>query len=176
MHIILGYLGSIITVLILINRLSKSGIDIGWLDPFKWHRRRQWRKKYYADPLFSIDDPMKATAGLLYTMVKCSGDISLEEKKFLLSTFQNDFQLSENEATDLLSDCSFHIKDENMVLERLEKYINPSLGLFTTSQKDSALELVEKVSKCAGSPNEKQIEFMCKITKIFSTEKLKSKW
>jgi hypothetical protein len=40
MHIIMGILGSIITILVLTNQLSRLGIDVGKLNPFAWHR--QW--------------------------------------------------------------------------------------------------------------------------------------
>ena len=70
-----GALGLVVTILILINSLSETGIYIGWLDPFKWNRRRKWRQSYYSNPVFDINDPMKSTAGLMYTMAKCSGDI-----------------------------------------------------------------------------------------------------
>ena len=40
MHIILGALGSIVTILYMLDRL---GIDIGGLNPFYWYRRRAFR-------------------------------------------------------------------------------------------------------------------------------------
>ncbi|MGD9161908.1 MAG: hypothetical protein PVG39_26085 [Desulfobacteraceae bacterium] len=95
MHIILGALGLIVTILILINRLSKEDIDIGWLDPFKWNRRRKWRQAYNTNPLFDIEDPMKSTACLMYTMSKCSGDISREEKALIISIFKDVFKLAD---------------------------------------------------------------------------------
>ena len=36
MHIILGVLGAVITILILLNRLAEAGIDLGGLNPFLW--------------------------------------------------------------------------------------------------------------------------------------------
>ena len=167
MHVILGALGLIVTILVLVRRLADAGIDIGWLDPFKWHRRQQWRKHYHADPVYSIDDPMKATAGLMYTMVKCTGDISKEEKEALLKVFTEDFKLSEREAADLLSTCSFHLRDEDKVRNNLRKYLAPSLGYFAEPQKESALSLIEKVACCEGGPNEKQAEFFEEIGKVF---------
>ena len=115
MHVILGGLGLIVTILVLINRLSDAGIDIGWLDPFKWNRRRKWRQAYHANPVYDIKDPMKSTAGLMYAMAKCSGDISSEQKNCILDTFKEIFKLTDKEATDLLSTCSFYIKTEDVV-------------------------------------------------------------
>ena len=55
MHIILGMLGTIVTILILLNRLAEAGIDIGGLNPFLWNRRRKWKKMYQGNPVFKIE-------------------------------------------------------------------------------------------------------------------------
>ena len=177
MHIILGVLGLIVTILVLINRLSDAGIDIGWLDPFKWNRRRRWRQAYHADPVFAIEDPMKSTAGLMYTMAKCSGDISREEKACILSIFRETFKLTDREATDLLSTCSYHIKDEDVVKNNVLKYLRPSIDNFAEEQKHSAFSLIEKVAFCEGRPNEKQAGLLGNIKKILIPEEPKfKKW
>jgi uncharacterized tellurite resistance protein B-like protein len=176
MHVILGALGLIVTILVLINRLADAGIDIGWLDPFKWHRRRKWRQNYHANPVFDIDDPMKATAGLMYTMVKCSGDISREEKACLLSIFKDDFKLSDREAADLLSTCSFYLKDEDLVKNNLRKYMKPSIDKFAELQKESAISLIEKVAFCEGRPNDKQMEFLNQIKDALAPKEPKHTW
>ncbi|MCU7915671.1 MAG: hypothetical protein KZQ65_07135 [Candidatus Thiodiazotropha sp. (ex Gloverina cf. vestifex)] len=81
MHIVLGALGAIITILILVHRLSDSGIDIGWLNPFAWKRRREWAKKYHANPAFSLSDPMEVTALIMIAIAKSEGDISSQQKQ-----------------------------------------------------------------------------------------------
>ena len=88
MHIIMGILGSIITILILTNQLSRLGIDVGKLNPFAWYRRNKWQKKYHADPAFSLDRPMEAVAGLMYVMAKCSGEITREQKECILKLYE----------------------------------------------------------------------------------------
>ncbi|MES9814139.1 MAG: hypothetical protein ABW161_15175 [Candidatus Thiodiazotropha sp.] len=80
MHIVLGALGAIITILILVNRLSDNGIDIGWLNPFAWKRRHEWSKKYHANPVFSIQSPMDVTALLMVALAKSEGDMSADQK------------------------------------------------------------------------------------------------
>ena len=79
MHIILGILGSLITVLILLNRLADAGIDLGGLNPYLWQRRRKWRNKYEGNPVFKIESPMDAAAILMVATAKADGDISLDE-------------------------------------------------------------------------------------------------
>jgi uncharacterized tellurite resistance protein B-like protein len=171
MHIILGALGLIVTILILFSRLSNAGIDIGWLDPFKWNRRRKWRQAYHANPLFDIEDPMKSTACLMYTMSKCSGDISQEEKAIILDIFKNVFKLTDREATDLLSTCSFLVKDEDVIKNNLSNFLRPSIDNFAEEQKQSAYSLIEKIAFCEGNPSEKQSEFLNQIKEAFKSKK-----
>ena len=59
MHILLGLLGTIVTILVLLYRLSDSGIDLGGLNPFSWRRQRAWRQKFAANPIFSLEDPVQ---------------------------------------------------------------------------------------------------------------------
>jgi hypothetical protein len=163
MHVILGVLGLIVTILILINRLSDSGIDLGWLDPFKWRRRRNWAKRYHANPTYCVDDPMEATACLMYTIVKFSGDISMEEKAFLLSTFEKEFELTSTEAAQLLSTCSYLIKNENSIQANLKKFLKPSLPCFSEVQKNSACVLLKKTAYMKSDPNDIQQAFLDNI-------------
>jgi len=74
MHILLGLLGTIVTILVLLYRLSDSGIDLGGLNPFSWRRQRAWRQKFAANPIFSLEDPRAVAAVLL---VGSAGQVGL---------------------------------------------------------------------------------------------------
>ena len=167
MHIILGILGSIITILVLVNRISQTGIDLGKFNPFAWHRRRKWQKKYYADPAFSLDRPMEAVAGLLYVMAKCSGEITREQKECILNLFQIEFHLSEDKARELLSSSSFLLKDEDQIVENLKSFLKPSLEKFDDEKRASTLVMLHKVAECEGRRTSKQEEFLSKVTPFF---------
>lgn len=177
MHIILGILGSIVTILYLVHRLKGAGIDLGWLNPFHWHHRNSWRKKVNADPVFSLTSPMEAAAGLLYTAAKLSGDISSEQKSLMLEIFETDFKLSEREAVELLSSCAFLIKDEDKVFDNLDKYLAASKESFAESQIESTLELVDKMLALEAKVFEKQAEFKERLKKYFQPQaKQKNTW
>lgn len=177
MHIILGILGSIITILVLVNRISQTGVDLGKLNPFAWNRRRKWQKKYHADPAFSMDRPMEAVAGLLYVMAKCSGEITREQKECILEIFETEFRLGEREATELLSSSSFLLKDEDQIIENLKDFLKPSLEKFDDEKKASTLDLLQKVADCEGPRTSKQEEFLNKLTPFFQeTAEPERKW
>jgi uncharacterized tellurite resistance protein B-like protein len=167
MHIILGILGSIITILILTNQLSRLGIDVGKLNPFAWHRRNKWQKLYHADPAFSLDRPMEAVAGLMYVMAKCSGEITREQKEYILDLFQIEFHLDEDKARELLSSSSFLLKDEDQIIENLKSFLKPSLAKFDHEKRASTLVMLYKVADCEGTRTSKQEEFLSKVSPFF---------
>ncbi len=177
MHIILGILGSIVTILVLTKQLARLGIDVTWLNPFAWARRKKWQKKYHADPAFTLDRPMEAVAGLLYVMAKCSGEITREQKECLLEIFETEFRLDERRATELLSSSSFLLKDEDHIVENLKSFLKPSLAKFDAEKRQSTLDMLEKMADCEGSRTSKQQEFLNKVTPFFlETSTPERKW
>lgn len=167
MHIILAFLGFLVTAVYLIHRLKELGIDIGWLNPFHWHRRQKWRKKVNADPVFCIQDPMEAAAVLLYTAAKLSGDISAEQKALILDIYEQDFKLSKQDATNLLSSNAFLIKDEDRIYLQLKRFLEESLEQFNEAQRDSTLALVDRVIAVEARVSPKQEDFRTQLASIF---------
>jgi uncharacterized tellurite resistance protein B-like protein len=159
----MGILGSIITILILVNRISQTGVDLGKLNPFAWYRSRKWQKKYHAYPAFTLDRPMEAVAGLLYVMAKCSGEITREQKECIIELFETEFRLGERQAIELLSSSSFLLKDEDKIIENLKDFLKPSLAKFDDEKRASTLNMLHKVADCEGSRTTKQEEFLGKV-------------
>lgn len=177
MHVIIGLLGSIITILWLLHRLAEMGIDLGGLNPFLWQRRRKWKKQYEANPIFILDGPMEVTALLITATAKADGDMSSEEKREILSIFENDFQLSKRDAAGLLISSSHLLGKGDEVRDQLDKVLNPSLENFTKEQAVSAIELLKRISEIGGPATEMQSELIHKATAILERPLTpKKKW
>jgi len=177
MHIILGLLGSIVTILILLNRLADAGIDLGGLNPFLWHRRRQWRKQYDGDPIFKIANPMDITALLMVAVAKSDGDMSSEEKKKILQLFQSEFHLSKKSASELMIASVYLLKDGAELKSNLKKVLQPSLDNFSKEQAESALSLVNQVAKMERESNPIKLELLSDITACLAPAmQEKQKW
>lgn len=146
MHIVLGILGSIITILILLNRLAEAGVDLGGLNPFLWNKRRKWKKKYDGNPIFKIDNPMDATAILMVAIAKADGDMTKEDKTQLLDLFQSEFHLSSKDAAGLLISSVHLLGDGSEVEGKIPKFLAPSKASFSKRQTESALFLISKVT------------------------------
>ena len=98
MHILLGLLGSIVTILFIFDRL---GIHLGGMNPFHWYRRRAFAKKYGSDPIYSIEDPVHIAALLVIGAAKLDGDLTAEQKNAAQDQFESEFSLDEREASQL---------------------------------------------------------------------------
>ena len=167
MHIILAFLGTIVTILVLINRLSDAGIDIGWLNPFTWRRRRAWRKKYQGDPIFKLSEPLEVASLLATTIAKIDGEISKQEKEVLLALFQSEFGKTEKEASDLLMSSVFLFGKGDDAVAKPDKVMRESLEKFTEAQARSVVSLLESISKIDTSNANEKLQFLNKVKLTF---------
>lgn len=157
MHIILGLLGTIITILILLNRLADAGIDLGGLNPYLWNRRRKWRNKYEGNPIFKIESPMDATAILMVVMAKADGDMAREDKSLLLRIFETEFKLSKKDAAGLLISSSHLLGNGAEVKNDIKGFLAPSLAAFSDVQAKSASLLIRQVANNGNSELHKNL-------------------
>jgi hypothetical protein len=177
MHIILSALGAIITILVLLNRLEASGIDIGWLNPFAWKRRRDWAKKYHANPIYSLDSPMEITALVMVALAKSEGEISAEQKREILSKYQEVFHLSEESASELFSSITFLLKEDISAIKDINKLLDPSGDQFTPEQASSTISLFKHISSLEGAENSFQKDVIRSFEEYFSAKsKTASEW
>ncbi|WP_333606911.1 TerB family tellurite resistance protein [Arsukibacterium sp.] len=173
MHIILGVLGAVITILILINRLSEAGMDIGWLNPFSWHRRRKYRIQHDLNPLFKLESPLDVAALLLLGVAKVDGDITLNQKNALLGLFQQEFRLSASEAKALLASSAHLIGNGQEFFTAPDKVIKPSFDKFTADQVASLNKLLQQIATLDGPASTEQEAYIRQVQlalPLFSTE------
>ena len=142
MHIVLAALGTIVTILILLNRLSENGIDVGWLNPFAWKRRRDWAKKYHTNPIYTITSPMEVTGLLMIALAKSEGDMSAEQKQEIKKKFREVFHLDEDTSSALMTSSIFILKDNVELVKNMSKLLKPSIESFSQEQASSAVDLL----------------------------------
>lgn len=174
MHIILGALGLIVTILILFKRLSDAGIDIGWLNPFSWRRRREWRKKYEGNPVFSLDGPLEVAAMLAICVAKIDGEMSSEEKQALLALFQSEFGKTEKDASDLLMSSIYIFGDGQEALSKPESIMKRSLEKFSEDQAASVMSMLESIKQIEESNADAKEKFIAKVKGEFDQRFVKN--
>jgi hypothetical protein len=151
MHIVLAFLGSLITVLYLLNRLAEAGIDLGGLNPFLWRRRRAWRQMLEGDPVFTIEDPKEIATLLVVWVAKIDGEISSEEKSAIMAELQQGMSLTPRVAADLFGSSAFLLRDVSTLNAHLDRILNSSSSRFSEGQVESLLGMIERVAEIAGT-------------------------
>jgi len=167
MHILLGLLGSIVTILWLLHQL---GIDLGGMNPFGWRRRRAWRNKFEANPIFALEDPREIAAVLIAGVAKIDGDLSADEKRGLLAELEETLSMSPKAASELLSSTVFLLGDMHVVNAQLDELLARYREHLAADQIESLLEIAGRVAALDGGPTARQDELIAAIRQGFGSE------
>lgn len=174
MHILIAFLGSLVTVFYLLDRL---GIDIGGFNPFHWHRRRKWMKQYNADPIYSVEDPMQVASLLILGAAKLDGVISAEQKRVALEQFESAFSLTSQEASELVGSAVHLLGSPQVIDAQLKGLADKNRTRFTKEQADSMLQMMAKVCSADGNANDEQSALMENLRAHFVTpEPVQGTW
>ncbi|MFO1369187.1 MAG: TerB family tellurite resistance protein [Marinagarivorans sp.] len=173
MHIIIAFLTALVTLLYALERL---GVDLGWLNPWAWRRRRAWLKRSTANPVFSLDKPIDAAALIVTAAAKIDGDISIQEKEELKRIFVSAFNLPEKAATQLLGASVFLLGSGEDVFNSPDRVLRNTIDKFTDEQKNSVLDILQKVVAIGGSPSAMQTEFVSKVQAAMFPNNDKRNW
>lgn len=166
MHIVLTFLGSVITILILINRLGEAGISLDSLNPFAWYRKHKWMKKYHTKPIYNIKNSLEAAALYVVAVANADGMISLEEKKLILGIFEKEFELSDKEATALFTSSAFFLKDGDDVVQFMPQILKKSSEKFSNNQIEFTLECMKKVATLSSENSSRKNQIISTFEKL----------
>jgi uncharacterized tellurite resistance protein B-like protein len=157
MHILIAFLGTLVTVFYLLDRL---GIDIGGFNPFHWRRKRAWSRQYHGDPVYSIEDPLQVAALLVLGVAKLDGVISAGQNKVALEQFESVFSLDAKEASELVTSAIHLLGAPQIIDAQLKGLSDKNKSLFTQEQADSMIELMLEVVSADGEVTPAQSEFI----------------
>jgi uncharacterized tellurite resistance protein B-like protein len=174
MHVVIGLLGSLVTILYLLDRL---GIDIGGMNPFYWYRRRAFAKKYGSDPIYSIEDPIHVAALLVIGAAKLDGDLTAEQKRIAQEQFESEFSIDSQEASTLFGSAAHLLAAPQLIDTQLRKLAQANESRFSPDQARSLVQMMEKVAMADGDPTAHQRDFIEGIRSEFIQEKqTQGKW
>lgn len=174
MHVIIGVLTAVAGLIWALVALQRAGVHLSDLNPFLWLRRAEWRKKFSAKPIYALDQPVDVAAVLLLGVAKCEGEISAEQKRKLHQTFERDFRLTSDDASDLLLASSHLIRNEIYLVDHLPKILDKSAAKFTAGQVGSLLSLMQRVASFEGPPNSEQQKLISATAEYFNARQDKT--
>ena len=174
MHIVIGLLGSLVTILYLLDRL---GVDIGGLNPFYWYRRRAFAKKYGSDPIYSIEDPIHVAALLVIGVAKLDGDLTAEQKRIAQEQFESEFSIDSRDASALFGSAAHLLAAPQLIDTQLRKLAQANEGRFSPDQAMSLVQMMNAVATADGGPTAQQQDFIDGVRSEFVREKQsQGKW
>ena len=168
MHIVLSVITALAGLAWALSSLQKSGFDINSLNPFLWHRRSKWQKKHDTKPIYKLSEPLDVAAVLLLGIAKCEGEVSAEQKKHLVSIFQNNFHLDADQASDQLLASAHLLRDEIYIVDNINQLLELSGPKFSPSQTASLLDLMQQTAKIENPINQEQQKLINATQKYFA--------
>jgi tellurite resistance protein len=165
MHIVLGVLTSIVTILYLLDRV---GIDIGWWNPFYWRRRRAFAEKFGSDPIYSIEDPLHLASLFVIGTAKLDGELTAESKRAAQEQFESNFSLSSKEASELFSSAAHLLAAPQLLDNQLGSLVEKNASSFSPDQAESIIDMAVAVANADGKASATQLEFVEKMRSSFS--------
>lgn len=177
MHIIIAVITALAGLIWALNSLQRSGFNLNALNPLLAYRRWQWRRTYGGRPIYKLDRPIDVAAVLLLGIAKADGAITSDQKKTLLEMFQSEFDISRDEASDLLLASSHLIRDEIYIVDHLDKILERSAERFEPEAVASLLAMMRRLAAMDGSINSEQEKLINATDQYFaSREKPNRVW
>ena len=169
MHIIIAAITALAGLLWAINSLQRSGFSLSSINPFLAYRRWKWSRTYGSKPIYRLERPMDVAAVLLLRIAKADGAITSDQKRELQNMFQSEFEISRDEAADLLLASSHLIRDEIYIVDHLDKILEPSAPKFEPVAVGSLLSMMRRVAALDGSINSEQRKLIEATDRYFAT-------
>lgn len=170
MHILIGALTTIVTILWLLHRLAEMGIDLGGLNPWYWRRRRAWRKKYEGDPIFAVEDPIDVAALFIVGAAKLDGEICAEEKAAILDEFETSFSMDDKEAAQLYTSSTHLLGGPQVIENQLEGLMDRHRERFSPDQASSFLAMAGRVLEAGPAPTAEQRALIAQLERLFTPQ------
>jgi uncharacterized tellurite resistance protein B-like protein len=177
MHIVIAVITAVAGLIWALSSLQRSGFNLNALNPFLAYRRWQWSRLHGGRPIYKLDRPMDVAAVLLLGIAKADGEITSDQKKYLLDMYQREFAISRDEASDLLLASSHLIRDEIYIVDHLDKILERSASRFEPEAIASLLAMMRHVAALDGSINTEQQNLIGATERYFASRtKPSGKW
>ncbi len=106
----------------------------------------------------------------LLGIAKADGEITSDQKRELQNLFQNEFEISRDEAADLLLASSYLIRDEIYIVDHLDKILELSAAKFEPTAVTSLLGMMRRIAALDGSINGEQQKLIDATEGYFATK------
>lgn len=160
MHIIITVLTAAAGLIWALYRLQNAGVDLNAFNPFHWARRRRWEKLAGTHAIHRIESPREVASIILVAAATLSGQITKEQKNTLLNILVEDLHTPVKDAQDAYAYACYLLRDIHNVTAELKNILRPSKESFSAEQKQSLIDLCDRVIKLDSPTTKLQGEFL----------------
>lgn len=101
MGFLMQLLGLLTALIFVAEGLKRLGIDVGWLNPLTFFRRRAWKKKVSLSPLYALEHPVDVAGVLALAVAECAGPQTEERRAATQALLAQHLGMQEKDAQDL---------------------------------------------------------------------------
>jgi hypothetical protein len=131
MGIVLQLLGLVITFVMAMEALRRFGIDVGWLNPLTFFRRRSWRNKVTTPPLYALEHPVDVVGVLALATVQTTGAISSQQKAGVQELLRKHLNMNEADAVNLWLSSSHMLRNRPLEVAEVPAVLQRSADKFS---------------------------------------------
>jgi hypothetical protein len=171
MGIVLQLLGLVITFTMAMEGLRRLGIDVGWLNPLTFFRRRAWRKKVTTPPIYALQHPVDVVGVMALAVVQTTGAVSVEQKAGVQRLLRDKLDLQESEASDLWLASSHMLRSRALEASEVPAVLEPSAGKFSDYHRETLLAVMRGAAQIEPPLNPRQQALLDAVDQFFARHK-----
>ena len=168
MGVILGILGFIVTFTMAMEALKRLGLDVGWLNPLTFFRRRAWKNKVKMPPLYALDHPIDVVSVLALATVQTSGAITAEQKNGVLALLQEHLSLSEADASSLWVASGHWLRQAPLEPKEVPSIMARSADKFSPYHEQTLLKIMHAAAMIDPPINAQQQQLIDAVSAYFT--------
>ncbi len=168
MYIVFILLAAILMILYLVVRVSDFNLKGYRNNPFHYLRRPLGVKHSFQVNGFRLESPVELTALFMVAVASSEGQVTTEERRLILTLFQDAFGLSREDSKQLYAATIHALKRAKSVDSHIDSVAETGIERFTSSQRSSAIALVNKVAVTAKETSAKKMELVAYLCRLLS--------
>lgn len=171
MGVVLQILGLIITFTMAMEALRRFGIDVGWLNPLSFFRRRAWAKKVQTPPLYTLEHPVDVVAVMALAMVQATGAVTVEQKDGVLALLRQHLGVDDAGAGNLWIASSHMLRNRPLAASEVPAVLERSADKFTDYHVQTLRSVMQAAAQIVPPVSAEQQQLLDAVEAYFSQKR-----
>ena len=167
MGFLMQLLGLLTALIFVAEGLKRLGIDVGWLNPLTFFRRRAWQKKVSLSPLYALEHPVDVAGVLALAVAECAGPQTEERRAATQALLAQRLGMQQKDAQDLWLASAHLLRAHPLAV------LQKSSGKFTAYHRQTLLALMQDVAArtAGGQANVNQQALIEAVERFFQQQR-----